>query len=283
MPGSRSPAAPQSERPRLELSGPKLVRAFEALVAASEEHGGIERYVSALEAKSALFREALGGGRAREIAAEAFGMLVATIAPARRRASAYLCGAAFERLRERIVQLLEALEDTASADRRLAEFCAGFPEDRAHRWVRDLAAEILHHVDSERYPLMCRWVWDARTRTGALREMWHPPDADAALEQLPDGYSTFLALREELAGFLTANGVYRDVIHYADLLTAQVYADYILEQASGYLRADFTAPADPLEHVRRMLGIDKVAARGCARLETGGNALSAAHQRPRVG
>ncbi|HXF67480.1 MAG TPA: hypothetical protein VNK67_12395 [Burkholderiales bacterium] len=282
-PGSRPPAAPQIERPRLELSGRKLALAFESLVGGSEEHGGIERYVAALEAKSALFREALGGGRAREIAPAAFGTLVAMIAPARRRAAAHLAGSAFERLRERVVQLLETIEDTASTDRRLAEFCAGFPDDRGHRWVRDLAAELLHNVDPERYPLMCRWVWDARIRTGALREMWHGPDAEAALERVPDGYGTFLVLREELAGFLTANGVYRDVIHYADLLTAQVYAGYILEQAAGYLRVDFTAPADPLEHTRRLLGLDVLHPRGGARLKTSGADAPAAEGTPRTG
>ena len=52
-------------------------------------------------------------------------------------------------------------------------------------------------------------------------------------------------LREELAQFLSANGVFRDVMQYVDLLTAQVYADYICEQGGSYLRADFTRPRIP--------------------------------------
>ncbi len=46
-----SPASP--ERPRLELSGPRLVRALEDLVAACEREGGVERYVGALALKGA--------------------------------------------------------------------------------------------------------------------------------------------------------------------------------------------------------------------------------------
>ncbi len=45
-----------------------------------------------------------------------------------------------------------------------------------------------------------------------------------------------------------------------DLLCAQVYAGYIASQGSVYLRADFSAPGDPMEHARRMLGLDGVRA-----------------------
>ena len=65
-----------------------------------------------------------------------------------------------------------------------------------------------------------------------------------------------IAVREELAVFLSENGVFRDVTWYVDLLIAQVYADYVSEQGSVYLRADFNGPEDPLMHVRRLLGID---------------------------
>ena len=74
-------------------------------------------------------------------------------------------------------------------------------------------------------------------------------------------------LREELAQFLSANGVFRDVVHYIDLLTAQVYAGYICEQGGSYLRADFNAPEDPMEHTRRLLGLDGVNADGRTRLK----------------
>jgi hypothetical protein len=128
--------------------------------------------------------------------------------------------------------------------------------------VRDLAAELLHNVDPERYPLMTRWVWDLRTNTGVLREIWHGEDIDRITIEVPDTYETFLALREELAQYLAGNGFYRAVIQYVDVLTAQVYARYVAEQGGSYLRADFASHERPMLHVRRMLGLDGIDASG---------------------
>ena len=54
--------------------------------------------------------------------------------------------------------------------------------------------------------------------------------------------------------------MFQDTLWYVDLLTAQVYAGYICAQGGVYLRADFSSPHDPLEHTRRMLGLDGVRA-----------------------
>ena len=258
---------PAAQRPVLELSGPKLRLAFETLVSGSEEHGGVERYVAAVQVKSRMFREALAGKRAGELDLAAVRGVCAFIATVRRRAGAYLEAGGFDRLHAAIGDLLEGCEDTSTADHRMAAFCAAFADDREHRWVRDLAAELLHGLDPERYPLMTRWVWDARTNTGVIREIWHADDVDHIAIDVPDRYDTFLVLREELSQFLTANGVFRDVTAYADLLTAQVYANYICEQGGNYLRADFATPEDPMLHTRRLLGLDGVNAKGRSRLK----------------
>ena len=75
------------------------------------------------------------------------------------------------------------------------------------------------------------------------------------------------AARGALRNIVTANGVFRDVPYYVDLLTAQVYADYIGEQGGTYLRADFSSPEDPVQHTRRLLGLDGIKARGRTRLK----------------
>ena len=185
----------------------------------------------------------------------------------RRRAGRYLEPDTFSPTRDGIAALLADIADTATTDERIAEFCARYPDDRAHRWVRDLAGEILHNVDPERYPLMCRWVWDAKLNTGVVREIWHGENVDHVLIDVPDRYGTFVVLREELAQFLASNGVFRDVIEYVDLLTAQVYAGYVSEQGGSYLRADFSTAEDPMLHVRRMLGLDGIAGNGRTRLK----------------
>lgn len=258
---------PELERPRLELSGPRLALALESLVTGSEEQGGVERYVEALRAKSAVFRLTLADNDPRELRLAAFKTLCSLMATVRRRIAPYLQPERFEAVRAAIVRLLDGREDTSSTDARIGAFCTAFPNDRSHRWVHDLAAEILHNVDSERYPLMCRWVWDARANTGVLRELWHAPDVDHIEIEVAARYGTYLMLREELAQYLATNGFFRDVPSYVDLLTAQVYAGYVSEQGGSYLRTHFAEPEDPLQHTRRLLGLDGVGSSGRTRLK----------------
>jgi hypothetical protein len=256
-----------ASRPRLELSGPKLALALETLVAASDDGGGIERYVDALKAKSAAFRDVLADGKANDAPLLDVRNLCACMATVRRRAGRHLSNDVYPATRSMIVALLDGAQDTTTTDARTAAFCAAFPDDREHRWVRDLAAELLHNVDPERYPPMCRWVWDAKQNTGVLREIWHGDDVDHLPIDVPDRYETFVVLREELAQFLAANGVYRDVVQYVDLLVAQVYANYVSERGGSYLRADFASREEPMLHVRRLLGLDGVATNGRTRLK----------------
>jgi hypothetical protein len=267
--------------PTLELSGPKLARAFEALAAGAEETGGVERYVDALKLKSTLFARTLGEGRAREIERADLRKLCAFMSTVRRRVGPWLEPETFPQLRERLAALLEG--PTADTDARMEAFCAAFPTDRAHRWVRDLAAEALHHADPERYPLMTRWAWDAGTNTGVLREIWHAEDVDRITIEVPSRYETYLVLREELAQFLAGHGVYRDVIFFVDLLAAQVYAGYINEQGGSYLRADFANAEEPMMHLRRLLGLDGITADGRLRVKAAdGTAIVADDEPPRL-
>ena len=67
--------------------------------------------------------------------------------------------------------LQELFLENESVDARVSRFCARFPEDKSHRWIRDLATEMLHNREPERYPLMNRWIWDAKANTGVLREI----------------------------------------------------------------------------------------------------------------
>ena len=255
-------------RPQLDLSGPRLRRALEALVAGADTHGGIERYMDALKLKSAVFRDALDAGAAgpRRFDIESFRPLCAFMPTVRRRVVPWLEEPAYSTLRAALEELLEPTNDTSGTDERSGRFCAVFPQDDRHRWTRDLASELLHNLDPERYPLMTRWVWDTDANTGVLREIWYGPDVDHTTIPVRDDYETFLVLREEISQFLSTNGVFRDVVQMVDMVCAQVYAEYICEQGGSYLRADFSAPEDPMQHTRRLLGLDGVrAADGRAR------------------
>jgi len=243
------------ERPVLDLHGPAIRAAFQQAVSGCEETGGIERYIDAVKLKSVMFRQALIENDVADLDLETFKGLCTFMATVRRRISEHLNEEAFADLRSAIIALFD---DAHPIDDRIARFCERFPDDKKHRWVRDLATELLHNADPERVPLMNRWVWDARANTGVIREIWHGENVDHMKIPVADGYGTYVMLREELSQFLSENGVFRDVLHYVDVLCAQVYAQYICEQGGSYLRADFQAPEDPMQHTRRLLGLDGV-------------------------
>jgi len=243
------------ERPVLELSGDALRMSLQTMIAGSEEHGGIERYIDAVKLKSAMFQQALAEGAAENLELETFKGLCTFMSTVRRRIGPWLDENQFNEMRDALVGLVA---DSGNVDARIDSFCERFPHDKKHRWVKDLATETLHNSDPERVPLMNRWVWDAQSNTGVLREIWHGENVDHMTIPVGDGYGTFLMLREEITQFLSDNGFFRDILHYVDVLCAQVYAQYICEQGGSYLRADFSAPEDPMRHTRRLLGLDGV-------------------------
>jgi hypothetical protein len=251
----KMPVAPERV---LDLSGPKLRHVFEHLTESADATGGVERYVGALALKASLFEELLGKGRVGELTETEFCDLCSFITPARRRVGAWLGRHDFAVMRASLERLLAGWSDLATTDARMAEFVTAFPRDREHRWVRDLAAEVLHFTAPERYPLMTRWIWDARTNTGVLREIWYADDVDALTIPVPDDHATFSTLRGELEGFLGDNGVFRDLPFYVDLLCAHIYFFYINDRGGQYLKSDFCAPGDTMAHTRRLLGLDAV-------------------------
>lgn len=254
------------ERPVLDLSGAALRAGLQAMIAGSEEHGGVERYADAVKLKHVMFRQALAEHPVEELELETFMGLCTFMATVRRRIAPFLNARDFDGLRTAVAELFD---EAVPVDERIARFCGRFPTDNKHRWVRDLATEILHNTDPERYPLMNRWVWDVTANTGVLREIWHAENVDHITIRIADDYGTYLMLREELSQFLTDNGFFRDILYYVDVLCAQIYAQYICEQGGSYLRADFSAPEDPMQHTRRLLGLDGVrAGNGRTRLKS---------------
>jgi hypothetical protein len=265
-----------SPRPVLHLSGPKLRSAYERLIAASEPIGGIERFAEAVRLKSVVFQERLAEGKAARFSRAQFDEVVPLMATVRRRAAPLVDGRTWEATHAAIVTLLDSAHDTTTADVRIAAFESALrpapsaakdaPKQANSRFLRDLAAELLHNTYPEHYPLMQRWVWDVKSNSGVLREIWHDTkgntdEVDHVVIDVPDSYETHLMLREELSQFLAQNGVFRDMIWHVDLLCAQVYGDYINAQGGAWLKTDFGSESDPLEHTRRILGLDRVARR----------------------
>jgi hypothetical protein len=258
FPLRKAPAPAAANLPELDLSGPIIAESFKAMVHGCEALGGVERYIEALKLKHTLFREAVQDDGLDTMTEETFAGLCTFMATVRRRVSSHLYGPNFTAMKQHLAPLLANMRHTADVNDRIQVFCEQFPQDKKHRWVRDLAAEMLHNVDPERYPLMTRWMWDRTANTGVIREIWHGDDVDTSTLDVPDGYATFVSLRADLGGWLSENGVFQDTIYYVDLLCAQIYANYICAQGGTYLRADFASPQDPMQYSRRLLGLDGI-------------------------
>ena len=251
------------DRPQLDLSGPRLRRAFESLVQGADAHGGVERYVDALKLKQTLFREALlSAGWAARAADRSGGIHAALRIPAD--------GAAADRALARGTRCSAscALRSRPCSSRPTtrpgrmsasAQFCAGFPQDDAPpldaRPRRRVAAQQRSRALSAHDPLGLGRRRQHRRAAGDLARARRRPHrrSPRATTTRP---SWCCARRSRQ--FLSSNGVFRDVLQFVDMLCAQVYAGYIGEQGGSYLRTDFTAPEDPMLHSRRLLGLDGI-------------------------
>jgi len=252
---SGAAAAPLPRAVALELSGPVLADILETLIYACDQDGGVERYVEALKFKISLFQDAFKDG-GDGLSAENFTKLCMFMPTVRRRVCEYVEGDKYEEL----LSAMKGLFGTGDIDARMTAFQNKFPQDKKHRWTKDLAAEILHNTDPELHPMMQRWVWDRKANSGVIREIWHG-DVDSETLHVDDDYEVFLKLREELSGYLTENGIFSDVLYYVDLICAQSYANYIAAQGGLYLKADFSSKDEPIVFTRRLLGLDGVAAK----------------------
>jgi hypothetical protein len=233
------------------------------LVRDAEDSGGLQRLVGALEKKHALFAVALEIDALDRMGAEALEALLECVFPARRRLP--VAGGHEQALAE----IRDLLYGEVALGARMEGFADALGGNNAklRRAAWDFGAELLHFGQPERYPLMTRWVWDARAGSGALREFIRGGDAlrEIALEATPEAFEgARLALTEQLA----VQGFYRDVPYLIDLLLAQAYADYLRAMSSGLglLRADFGAQHDPVDLVVKLLGIDSPRRSGRSRV-----------------
>lgn len=234
-----------------EILGTKLG----SLRAAISEAGGVDgldSFIEALRSKHEVFAGIAGKGAG--IDRTDLRMLGGLVFPVRRKLGAVLAareGALLDGLRELVTSAL-------SLDDRLHAFAALAGDDRKlRRALWDFGAEILHFLDPEAVPLAARWVWDAGTATGALREFIRGNDT---MRQVPigDSLAAFQGARLWFYDGLADEGFYRDLPYVTDLVWAQAYSDYArsLSVGMGMIDAQFGARQDPLELVVKMLGID---------------------------
>jgi hypothetical protein len=234
------------------------------LLEAARADGGIEVYVDSLGVKQRQFADLLGEaviGKLDDVGIES---LLDAVFTARRKLHPVIAemGSAVA-----IEALRELLHGRGELTARMQDFVSRLPirdgegreargrAARLRRAAHDFAAEALHFLDPIRYPLMARWVWDDATSSGALREFVHNPDQASRLP-LDTRPETFEAARTWIAGEIEAQGVYRDVPLWVDLVEAAAYTHYFRSMTGGVLGSDFGRAGGPEENIKKLLGIE---------------------------
>jgi hypothetical protein len=247
---------------------------FAVLQETLTEVGGIDPFLAALGTKTRFFEGLLSPTAIKDLDQGKLELLLETAMPARKRLWPALVEMGETKLIEAVRALLYGKDDLES---RLGAFVDSVPEDasadkktnkKLKRAAHDFAAEMLHFRSPEQYPLMCRWVWDQATLSGAMRELLKGGDT---LNHIPlgAGPGVYEAGRAWVAEQLAAQGVYREPHYVVDVFLAHAYADYMRAMSSGMglMNADFGGKADPMEIVKKLLGIDEARRTGDSRVK----------------
>jgi hypothetical protein len=212
----------------------------------------LESIAADLGRKSRALRGLLAdGGRppGRAALREALKWVFAT----RRRADQVIDTVGPRRAATAVARLLRAPEPVAV---RFDAFDKAFAPagDRAF----DLPGELLHFTDPDRYWLWTRWLWDPRTRTGALRlvtadEVDLTEGASRGEVYLTVGRATaFVDETGKAAGFTSAG----PGLLGTDVFLAAVYGIYMYTVLRMRMTQEFNrvVPALP-DLIRRLLGV----------------------------
>ena len=248
---------------------------FDNLKRHMEIDAGAEAYLQALGSKHDLFTRLLGQGEFHGLSMADVEGLLAHVFSARRRVFPALEAMGLPSVNQAIDQLLHGEQDLAAR----LEIFAGriqIPADavrearrqgqKLRRAMHDFGAELLHFSRPEVYPLMARWVWDPATVSGALREFIRGHEH---MEVIPLGTAPemFEGVRAWLGNLLQAQGLYRDIEWWVDLVEAEAYSAYFRAMAQGMLSADFGRSGGPEEHLKKFLGIDPARPGGHSRVK----------------
>ena len=124
----------------------------------------VEDLCRALEEKSRLFQQQLAADRLPALDREGLQLILSRIFSVKRRSRKLLDQIGLEPLKDYIQALLYGSEPVQV---RLEQFCTSL-EGLENSLRYDLAGELLHFTRPEQYWLWTRWIWDPRSRTGAL-------------------------------------------------------------------------------------------------------------------
>ena len=206
-----------------------------------------------VELKSQWFQQKLSPASLPKLSSAEYFSLLRKIFATRRKAESILKKYRLENLREWTWALLYDQSEVKTRFQIFLDKLEGL-EDNLRR---DLASEILHFTDPERYWLWTRWMWDPKTKTGALPLVTmesHDMSGETAGEiYMKVGEAVaFVHQVGEAAGFQTIS----KTIFGTDVFLSCVYVVYVYTVLRMRMTQEFNKVMPGLpEFSRRLLGV----------------------------
>lgn len=203
--------------------------------------------------KSRWFQQKLGREVISGLSWEDYSSLLRRVFSTRRRADTITERFRLEDLRNWTRDLLYGDGQLKARFQNFADKLDGF-EDSVQR---DFASEILHFTDPERYWLWTRWMWDPKTRTGALPLVTYQvhdlggPTAGDIYMRVGEAV-TFVHQVGEAAGFQNIS----KTMFGTDVFLGSVYVVYVYTVLRMRMTQEFNKVMPGLpEFLRRLLGV----------------------------
>lgn len=117
-----------------------------------------------VQAKSDWFRQKLNREALPSLSKDDYEAILQRIFSTRGKTRKALASIQLEDVRARLLELLHGEESVEQRFQTFVDCLDGV----AHNLRADLASELLHFTDPDQYWLWTRWMWDPRTKTGAL-------------------------------------------------------------------------------------------------------------------
>ena len=219
----------------------------------------LARISAEVESKSAWFREQLSQDALPQLTDDAFRAILRRIFSTRGKTRQKLEAVEWPHMREWIGELLWGSDGVD------ARFCAftdrlGKVTDGIEENLRaDFASELLHFSDPDRHWLWTRWMWDPRTKTGAL-PLVTTAAYDLAGERAGETYLkvgravAFVHEVGEAVGFRKIGGG----IFGTDVFLSCVYVVYTYTVLRMRMTVEFNKVMPGLpEFSRRLLGVHR--------------------------
>ncbi len=211
---------------------------------------------SELEEKSAFFQSKLGKDNIGFLDKDDLAMIFRNIFATRRRVNAIMEAHSVNNLKQAISELIHGEEKT---DVRFQQFYDHLGElDSSMKC--DLAGELLHYTNPDKYWLWARWMWDPKNKTGAL-PLLTSEDFDLEASNMGEMYMKVgrgVAFVHSVAEFAGFQFISRSLFG-TDVFLSCVYVVYAYTVLRMRMTQEFNKVMPGLsEFSRRILGIYKI-------------------------